>query len=281
MLDDKNCSELLKESAKIAYEQSLHLCDGCSYYHGLWQYLRLFDIMTSPYNDKFLYDKALDFVEDKNRVINILISGASDYGILQTVLDLILDKNLKVDITVLDLCDTTLYMNQWYANRFNIKINVEKEDILLYSPNVKYDVIISHSFLGRFDEIGQVKLFEKWHDLLFEDGIIVSTSQIRVGKIGWQTFDELQRENYLKKVLENSLRFNDIDLEENIISSLVKDFTKNFTTFAIPSEDYLRNLIENSNFKINYFETKGKANSNISPCTKGEKLKAYFIAQKV
>ena len=174
--------EPLRESAPLAWAMAPKLClgdpaapDVCVWYHRVWQYLRLLEIITSiRTNSDFLITTLARVASDHPRV---LICGSADYGMLAHVKHAY--GTVPLDVTVLDQCPTSLYLNRWYADRFAFGIETVCASALEYSSERPFDVICTHNFVGRFDEGCRRQLFARWHELLRPGGIVVTTQRVR------------------------------------------------------------------------------------------------------
>jgi len=174
-------------SAPLARRLAPQLCrrdpvsgEDCSWYHGLWQDLRTLGLAASPaYQADFFWGAFKSLA--KRRRLRLLISGAADYSILAHVLWGGHENGLEADVTVIDLCDTPLFFNQWFAEQVGYKITTVREDILAYQPEELFDVICSHSFLGQFPPQRRTELVGKWSQLLAPTGTALTVNRVRPG----------------------------------------------------------------------------------------------------
>lgn len=195
-------NKCLKESANLIYNKSKELCkngimdEDCFWYHSIWQYLRLFNMVSSPtWHDKF-YSEELTNALIRGEEQNILICGTADYSLLAYVLYAIKTSNqTNVNIYVLDTCKTPLYCCKWFAEKENIKIKTINVDILNYNKNNYFDLIGTDAFLTRFERKKVPQLIDKWYELLKENGKIITTVRIHEK-------DELSKEQKIK-LIEN------------------------------------------------------------------------------
>lgn len=175
----------LKISSNLIYDKAHELCKNgimdveCCWYHSIWQYLRLLNVVSSPtWHDEFYSKELNESFKDKER-INILISGTADYSILIYITEIIKKLNIKdINIYVLDSCKTPLYCCQWYADRNNIIIHTINEDILKYNNYNFFDVICTDAFLTRFSKTEASKVIINWEKLLKTNGKIITTIRI-------------------------------------------------------------------------------------------------------
>lgn len=179
-----NPEEPLEESAPVAWALAPASCagdpsshDSCRWYHQIWQYLRLLDIITSiRTNTPFLLATLERLAPTHPRV---LISGSADYAMLAHVRQAFGAHPL--DVTMLDRCATTVAMNRWYADRFGLALTPIVGDALMVSADEPFDLICTHNFVGRFDRDARQQLVNRWQAVLRPGGVVVTTQRVRPG----------------------------------------------------------------------------------------------------
>lgn len=178
--------EPLKESAALAREMANELCyrnpasgEQCSWYHGLWQDLRIMGLAASPQQQSDFFLEALKKLHQGRSDLRILISGAADYSILAHALHACRLLDIRSEITVIDICNTPLKLNEWYAEKATIHINTVREDILDYTASRPFDIVCSHSFLGQFDATRRKRIVDHWKRLLIPGGAALTINRIR------------------------------------------------------------------------------------------------------
>lgn len=143
-------NDFLSESAPLAYRESQTLCNGCGWYHGAWQYLRMLGIVSPPYLQNEFYRNAIAPLAVSGDFRRVCISGATDYAMADTILDLWPLPEGAPAITVVDHCPTPLFLNRWYADRVGVKIDTACRSMLDYRNDDYFDLICTHSFFGFF-----------------------------------------------------------------------------------------------------------------------------------
>lgn len=240
---------LMSMLSEVMCRGSQVCAEDCSWYHKIWQYLRIFDLASTPtWHCKF-YIKWLRFLF-MGKKIKILISGTADYSMLAHVLYAFSNTETEYEITVLDLCQTPLVMCEWYAIQEGKKIRTIQQDILKLDKDEYYDLIITDAFLTRFSDDGKLQILSKWHSLLKEDGIIITT-------IRMETVDVLAKasENeileFTKKVLKSAQSWQPF-LSESVedIKFKAQEYAKNMTSFPVKDKKLIPDLITKSGFSI-------------------------------
>jgi SAM-dependent methyltransferase len=174
--------EPLAESAPLAWAIAPRLCPGdpqsphaCVWYHRVWQYLRLLGVNTSIRTNSAFLTRTFDGLALNNP--RVLVSGSADYAMLAHLRHAYGGRPL--DVTVLDLCPTALYLNEWYAGRSGFRVSTVQCDALEHMTNRPYDLVCTHNFVGRFDPATRRRLVARWAMLLRPDGVVVTTQRIR------------------------------------------------------------------------------------------------------
>ncbi|MGH6929842.1 MAG: hypothetical protein ACREEV_16105, partial [Dongiaceae bacterium] len=146
--------EPLALSAPVARELSSTLCHfdprrgaTCAWYHGIWQYLRLFDLITTPRDHATFYHAAL-LEPVRAGARRLLVSGTADYALPACLLWICQLAGVEPEITVLDICPTPLRLCDWYADRQSAAITTAAVNILDYDTPAPFDAVTTHSFLG-------------------------------------------------------------------------------------------------------------------------------------
>jgi SAM-dependent methyltransferase len=179
-----NPDEPLAESAPVAWALAARLCagdprshDSCLWYHRIWQYLRLLDIITSiRTNTPFLLATLARLAPSHPRV---LISGSADYAMLAHLRHAYGARPLEV--TMLDRCATSVAINQWYADRYGLAMTPVCGDALAIDAGRPFDLVCTHNFVGRFDPEARQRLVNRWHAVLRPGGVVVTTQRVRPG----------------------------------------------------------------------------------------------------
>lgn len=180
--------EPLEISAPIAWDLAARHCRHdpatgvtCAWNHGLWQLLRLMGIAgTAARRSGFYRGEIRKAVAGRNRPA-ILISGASDYAMLAQIVREFAEPETTPAVTVLDICETPLRLNHWFAERAGFSIRTVQSDFLEFATGEQYDVICADSFIGRFPHAQWPKVAERFFALLKPGGILLTASRLRTG----------------------------------------------------------------------------------------------------
>jgi SAM-dependent methyltransferase len=251
--------EPLAESAPIAREFASRLCyrdpdtgETCSWYHGLWQFLRLLKLVTTPEHHADFYREALGEIANGPGPYRVLVSGAADYSMLAYVLAAFRSQAKEPELTVNDLCETPLALSRWYSDRVGCRINTLRCDVLQLPEESQFDVVCTHSFLGRFPHEKRVQLVEKWRRVLRPGGKVVTVKRIRPGSSGEPTgFSSGEIQAFRDKVLNGagalraSHAIDPLELAEE-----ARIWASRRRTWPVRSSEEILELFENSGFKV-------------------------------
>lgn len=182
--------EPLSSSADYCYNIAKSVCSkdyidkaSCVWYHSIWQYLRLLDLVSSPeWHSEFYIENMIKIFERKLSP-KVLISGTADYSMLAYIIYCCKLTSNSAEIYVLDLCNTPLEMCKWYAKREKVKISVINADLFTYDfGNIKFDIICTDAFLTRFSNNQIINIIAIWKELLNQNGCIITTVRVREDK---------------------------------------------------------------------------------------------------
>ena len=177
--------EPIMQSADMMYEVASLCCthdhvngESCQWYHSIWQYLRLLDVVSTPSWHHDFYMKYLFDNVSCGENASALISGAADYSMLSYVLHVAKRKSLKADVTILDLCETPLFACKWYAKKMEQPLTALQINVFDLPEDKHYDMICADAFLTRFSGTQLKNVLSKWYRVLNPRGIVVTTVRI-------------------------------------------------------------------------------------------------------
>jgi len=242
--------EALEEAAALARQQAPEVCrrdpktgQSCDWHHGLWPALRLLGLVTGPALHGEFLRGALGALPGRPR---ILLSGAADHALLAQLLAAFAGRPFEA--VVLDLCETPLMLNRWYAERAGIAIQTRQSDILDFSDAQPYDAICTHAFLGNFDRAQRAALVGKWHALLRPGGKVITVNRLRpASEPQWVAFSMDQVWAFRDRVKE-AARDRGIDIPG--LGRAAETYAGRQAIFPLGSAEELRALFEQGGFDI-------------------------------
>jgi len=249
--------EPLELSAPLARQLASKLCrknpatgESCEWNHGFWQYLRILGLAASPKRQADFYREAFEQLADSSGRPRILISGAADYGMLALVLGAFRERDIEPEITVVDVCETPLALNRWFAERESVEIHTHCSDLLSYTSEVPFDLICTHSFLAYFIPARRPALLANWHTLLRPGGAVVTVNPIRPASPCEPTrFTPAQAEAFCAAALKRATEMRsglDIEPEEALRGAQITVRQRGF--YSVTSLEEIRSLFEQAGF---------------------------------
>lgn len=252
--------ELLALSAPLAWELAPRLCrrdpvtgDDCSWVHGIWQYLRIMELVGSIEHRGDFFCRALQSVTGAgNEPPRVLLSGAADYATLAHVLAAFRERELEPDITVVDLCETPLMLNRWYAERASCKIETCCCNILDYKTDTAFDVACTDAFLGRFSPAQRPRLFAKWRDLLRPGGLAITVNRLRPASAGGPVgFTPEQAQAFRATVLRTAEAMREsLRIDPHELAQRAEIYANKHYTYPVRSLQEIHELLECSGFRV-------------------------------
>lgn len=253
--------EPMLSTAPVADFLSKVLCKGnhinsddCQWYHSIWQYLRILDVVSTPTWHASFYNTQLHAVSlAHNSKISILISGTADYSTLAHALWAFKDYSEEnLDISVLDLCDTPLFLCKWYASLSKRKITTLKQDIFTLTPTNCFNLIVTDAFLTRFSLEDRKEVVKKWHSLLSKDGYIITTVRLGGNPAGEpRKGSQIQSEEFGRNIRNIARHWRDflpISIDE--LERRGKIYASLMTSYSAGNASNILSLFEDNGFQI-------------------------------
>jgi SAM-dependent methyltransferase len=249
----------LSESAALAWAQAPALCRrdpatraSCAWHHGLWPTLRLLGLVTEPALHGEFLRGALAALAPAGERPRLLLSGAADHALLVQVLAA---RGLHgARVTVLDICETPLMLNRWFAQHAGAEIVTRRADILDFADAEPFDAVCTHAFLGNFDARQRAALAAKWHSLLRPGGCVVTVNRLRPDRgPGRVAFTADQARAYRERALRAaSSREHDLPMSATALASAADDYASRQTIYPLQTAGELRALFEAAGFAIEH-----------------------------
>jgi SAM-dependent methyltransferase len=283
--------EPLLESAPIAWRMAPQLCGGdavsgenCLAMHGAWQYLRLLGLVGSIDKRADFYREALASVTATGTAPRVLICGAADYAMLAQVIAAFRGRGIEPDVTVIDLCETPLLLNRWYAERIGCRILTIQCDILAYAAASPYDAVCTDAFFGRFPPGQWPVLLEKWRQVSRPGGHIITATRLRSSGAGEAVgFSAEQARQLRAAVLEQAGRIREeMQIEPAELAARAEAFAARHITHAVTSADDMRALFQRAGFRVDHMasrllDTESRAGQGPATGNRGDFLNIIAI----
>lgn len=176
----KSVPELQEDLAKFSFLNAKHLCKpehGCYEYHKVWSTLRLLKNPGALPSESDFFERSIKGFA-KTTPIRILISGAADTGLAAMVLKALSAGSASGEILVVDQCPTVIAQHRLYKELGGVDLKLYTGSILDLECD-PVDIVIAHNFIRFLPKQDRQALFNKWSDLLADDGLILLFSNTR------------------------------------------------------------------------------------------------------
>jgi SAM-dependent methyltransferase len=211
--------------------------------------LRLLGLAAAPEQQAAFFSQA--FTRFAGLSVRLLISGSADYSILAHVRAGCVQHRVTAKITVLDLCETPLFIARWYAERAGFEIETVQADIFTWTSTTAYDVICSHGFLSQFAPPQRLQLVQQWSGLLAPAGSVLLVNRVRSGPSGAEIrFSAAQGREFCEAV-EKKLRLTDTleEGEKTTILTRAEVYAQRLVGYAL-TESELTELFNDAGFHV-------------------------------
>ena len=199
--------DLLAEAATLGVDWSRELCrhvtpsgETCAGYHGTWQFLRLFGIANAVQNDAAFFQEVIGAAVRRG-ARRILIAGCADFAMPAMALWACRREGVEPDLTVIDVCETPVRLNRWYAERVGAKLTAEAGDVLDYRAARPFDIVCSHFVVGLFAPEARPTLVARWRDLLAPGGLFATATRIAPDAPDLERFSATQAHDFRVNML--------------------------------------------------------------------------------
>ena len=255
--------EPLMQSADMMYEVASLCCShdhindkSCLWYHSVWQYFRLLDIVSTPSWHHDFYVNQLFENSKSGESPSVLISGTADYSMLAYVLHTANKRKVNPGITIIDLCETPLFVCRWYAKKLNKSINTLKTNIFELDSNYKYDMICADAFLTRFKGKQFIDVLNLWYNHLNNGGIAVTTIRVHDENYPCPTVpSEADVQKFKQKAIQRmEVWERHINLTSEEMGEKAEAYARTMVSNYLGTRDYILSTFVGCGFTIKYIE---------------------------
>jgi SAM-dependent methyltransferase len=257
--------EPLRESAPVAYRLAQQHCpagpDGCRDYHAMWQYFRQIGLISTISTNTDFLVATLRRLADADTCRRVLISATADYGMLAHLLHAYRQAGVVPGVTVVDMCETPLALNRWYADRAGATIRTCRANVLEFRADEPFDLVCTHSFLGRLTPEVRAGVVKKWHEVLRPGGRVVTAARVRYGvPAGVTRYAAEEVEEFRSRALAlASAQQAELDLPAEVIADAAAHYAASKQSRSFGSVEALRAVFEDHGFALETFDSGGEA----------------------
>lgn len=270
--------EPVAETAALAKRKAAELCNtlysgqqDCTWYHGVWQYLRLLGLAATPEKNAAFFLNTLEALASDGRFPRVLVSGTADYSMLAYVMHAYRNADRKLAATVLDQCETPLYLCRWYARQMSQTIETCAANFLEFEPAEQFDVVCCHSFLQQFSKSQRNDLVKVWRRTLRPGGKLVTNTRIIPGcPLEGTKFSKPQAAAFRDRVFSEAAKLPTVlNVDPDEIADAAKQYANRIVIYHFQTEQEITDLFETGGFdleRLETIETKGEfANGKTGP----------------
>jgi hypothetical protein len=270
----------------LQYAQQ-HCCKGdldCSWYHGNWHLLKALGVVSTSAVHSESIGRLLKLAVAGTVEPKILLSGSTDETLIRLVHDTCSALGIREKLYAVDICATPLAFMQAYAEQNGIELVTVHTDILEFETGEKFDVILTHAFMGYFDVTQRPLLTRQWRQLLSDEGRIVTIQRVRpVSSLLPVTFTAEQSSRFVAAAVEavNAMDAGDMP-DVATVREAATDFANNFSIHPITSRSALESLFTEAGltFQTLEYHSLGKIGELSGPSVPSDAEFAHIIAGK-
>ncbi len=230
--------------------------NDCRWYHGNWDLLKALGIVSTSNVHAQDLDRLLKMAIGDKSKLRILMTGSTDDSLLRIVHEVCESLAVDAQFTALDICATPLEFMKVFAGEKGIDLEAVRADILQYLPSTRFDIIVTHAFMGNFDDSSRQLLVNKWHGLLAEDGKVVTIQRVRSADApSLVKFSASQADEFIAGALNAAKQHRVLPVQELAgVEAIATEFVQRFSTYAIRSKSSLSNLFSTAGLKLHCLE---------------------------
>lgn len=236
-------------------------CSGeCRWYHGNWELLKSLGVVTTSAVHAREWSELLGSVlQGCGEPPAVLLSGATDDALLRMLVAA--GGGRPMDITALDICATPLELMGRCAAELGLALHPVCSDIRHYAPGKRFDLILTHAFLGNFAAADRARLVRRWGGLLAPGGRVVTMQRVRPpDSPPVVRFSPAQSARFVDAALEAARRTGDRQPEFTAwVEFAARTFAERFVSHAITSRSELERLFVEAGLQLQHLEYRALA----------------------
>jgi SAM-dependent methyltransferase len=222
----------------------------CCWYHGVWQYFRVLGIIKNAGGQGDFIGGQLRSLAMNGAAARVLISGSADDAIARIVIDAFRQTGQTLNLTAVDQCESPLALSRWSAARAGVGLASHCGDILEFTADAPFDVIVANGFLSYFEPTNFPRLFARWAALLRPGGKLLLTNRLRPNASPAPTvFDEVEKGQFCDRVREAArLHQQTLAIAPEVLAGWAREYADRLRAFPLRSVDELMNLLAGASF---------------------------------
>jgi len=256
----------------------------CSWYHGSWHLLKALGVVSTSAIHEHSLEKLIQLAVADMSAVRILVTGSSDETLVRIAQQSCQALGIDARLTAVDICATPLAFMQAFADEHRIELETCRSDILEFEPVNRFDIILTHAFMGYFDDVQRPALVNRWRQLLTDRGRIITIQRVRpADSPALVRFTPEQSARFVATAIEAAQASGQYQPSEiDAIQAAASDFAKNFVNHAITSRTALESLFIDADLdfqvlEYHHLEQKGELSG---PSVPSNAEFAHIVAKK-
>jgi hypothetical protein len=227
LLDPVSCGEDLAYNAQRFSELAPDHCAGCADYHirsALHRYAGPPKFFDRPELIRLMGKIIADKAALPGKTIEIVVAGTADTAMLATCAHAA--AMLRVDVlkrcrfTVLDRCETPLFVCAEFAAWHGLDFNARPGDLILAAQPCAADLIITHSIFRFIPHADQAALLRRIGSWLAPAGRLIFSNRILLDDDVAEAKGEIRKRTAANKAAEDALARGVLQLSESAKTTL-------------------------------------------------------------
>ncbi len=259
------CPELLDDAARFTRQSAEDLCviseneiRSCRPYHRAWTTLRLIGAISGARTDSEFFLQQYGRVAKLKPNAKVLIVGTADHAILHMLLSAFRAAGGEPEVSIIDLCPTTLALNEWYAGQLGAKIRTYQGDLRAVDriPEAQ-DLITTHSVFS-FVPVSEFEtVFISFKTKLAAGGKLIfaqgmSPDLLTGSRIRFSAEDSIRFQEKASRCLSKLGALPDLD--DATVRALARDFAAHKDLGAIGCGEDILNPLVKAGFQLGYVQ---------------------------
>ena len=159
------------------------------------------------------------------------------------------------------MCETPLALNRWYAERTGVTIRTCRANLLEFRADAPFNLVCTHSFLGRLTQEVRAGALDKWHEVLRPGGHVVTVARVRYGAPdgGVTRYEPAEIVEFRDRALALArAKEHELDLPAEAIADAAEHYAVSKRSRGFGSTGMLRALFEDHGFALERFDSGGE-----------------------
>lgn len=255
----------------------------CGWYHGNWHLLKSLGLVSTSAIHEDSLNRLIKLAAADMTEPRILLTGSTDETLIRITHSACQAMGVNEKLSAVDICATPLGFMQAYASENQIELATFQSDILEFNTEQKFDIILTHAFMGYFNDVQRTLLVKKWSLLLSDQGRIITIQRIRPADSPLIVkFTPQQSAQFVSSALDAARLAGFNACEQDAVELAASEFSCKFVNYAITSKTVLESLFINNglDFQVLEYHNLKKKGELSGPSVPSNAEFAHIVAKK-